>query len=174
MEPVYFVLPGLNNSGEAHWQTLWEQQYGFTRIQQRDWDELVRTEWVDGIDAEVMKQDPRKVILIAHSLACCTVAYWAATYHRVIRGALLVGPSDTEAATYPAGTTGFMPMPLQHLPFPSLVVASSNDYYVSAARARFFASCWGSRFYDVGPRGHINSSSNLGSWTEGYELLQTL
>jgi predicted alpha/beta hydrolase family esterase len=37
-DPRLFILPGLNNSGPQHWQTHWEQLYGFTRIQQMDWD----------------------------------------------------------------------------------------------------------------------------------------
>jgi len=80
--------------------------------------------------------------LVAHSLANTAVAAWAQKYKRVIKGALLVAPSDTEAATYPPGTTGFMPMVLNKLPFTSVVVASTDDYYVSIQRAEYFARCW--------------------------------
>jgi uncharacterized protein len=169
-----FLHPGLNNSGPQHWQTRWEELYGFVRIQQRDWDTPVCKDWIQTLDEVIAPFPPASTILIAHSLACCTIAHWAGKYGRRIKGALLVGPSDVESPNYPPGTHGFTPMPLSTLPFPSMVVASSDDYYVSLERARFFAAHWGSAFTDVGPKGHLNTASNLGDWPEGYELLKEL
>jgi len=169
-----FILPGLYNSGPQHWQTHWEKEYGFTRIQQRDWDTPVCEDWISTIDAHVTTQPLHQVVLVAHSLACCTVVRWTMKYQRVIKGALLVGPSDNEAPSYPAGTSGFKPMPLYKLPFPSIVIASTDDEYVTFDRARFFADAWGSELVNVGDRGHINSASNLGMWPEGYEQLKKL
>ncbi len=63
-------------------------------------------------------------------------------------------------------------MPLLRLPFPSTVVASSNDPYVSLERARYFAQCWGSQFVDLGAAGHINTASGLGDWPAGVALLR--
>ena len=65
-------------------------------------------------------------------------------------------------------------MPLQPLPFPSIVVASRDDRYVTMARAREFATAWGSELVDLGDAGHINSASGLGGWPAGYGLLQRL
>jgi predicted alpha/beta hydrolase family esterase len=169
----YFVLPGLNNSGPRHWQTRWEEIYGFTRIHQQEWDYPVKDDWIHTINEVIAPFPPGQVVLIGHSLACVTIAHWAARYNRTIKGAFLVAPSDVDAPSYPTGTTGFKPMLLDPLPFPSLVVASTNDPYVSLERAAFFASQWGSRFETVGDRGHINSDSGLGDWPEGYKLLQT-
>jgi uncharacterized protein len=169
-----FILPGLNNSGPQHWQTHWENEYGFIRINQQDWDTPVCEDWIKTIDAIVSKHPLNEVILIGHSLACCTIVKWAMQYKRIIKGALLVGPSDTEAPSYPPGTTGFTPMPLFKLPFSSIVIASSNDEYVTLERAKLFADSWGSKFINAGALGHINSSSDLGNWPEGYTILQTL
>jgi len=168
------LIPGLYNSGPQHWQTYWEKEYGIKRVLQKDWETPVCTDWVSTLDAEIIQHPLEKVVLIGHSLACCTIAHWAQQYNRKIKGALLVGPSDVDAATYPPGTTGFMPMPLQGLPFPSTVIASSNDEYVRLERAIFFAARWGSHFVDAGPLGHINSGSNLGNWPMGFECLQSL
>jgi predicted alpha/beta hydrolase family esterase len=115
-----------------------------------------------------------EIVLVAHSTACALVAFWAAESSRPIRGALLVGPSDTEAPSYPVGPTGWQPMPLERLRFPSIVVASSNDEYVELARAEYFASAWGSRFVNAGALGHINSASGLGGWPAGRALLESL
>jgi predicted alpha/beta hydrolase family esterase len=65
-------------------------------------------------------------------------------------------------------------MPLYKLPFPSITVASSNDEYVSIERAQQFAHAWRSWLVNIGDHGHINSSSNLGLWPEGMELLKQL
>jgi predicted alpha/beta hydrolase family esterase len=169
-----FILPGLNNSGPQHWQTFWENEYGLTRIQQHDWDTPVCNDWIANVDAVVKQYPPEEVVLVGHSLACCTIAHWARAYNRKIKAALLVGPSDVEASSYPPGTTGFTPMPLNKLPFSSIVVASTDDEYVSFERAAYFAECWGSGLVTAGALGHINSASNLGHWPAGYQILQTL
>ncbi|HEY2896818.1 MAG TPA: alpha/beta hydrolase, partial [Gemmatimonadaceae bacterium] len=85
-----------------------------------------------------------------------------------------VAPSDTEAPSYPKGPTGWTPMPTNRLPFPSTVVASANDEYVTLERARSFANSWGSTFVGIGDAGHINSASSLGDWPRGRELLSEL
>jgi predicted alpha/beta hydrolase family esterase len=172
--PAIFILPGLFNSGPQHWQSYWEQEHGFTRIDQKDWETPVCEHWINTIDAVVTQYPLDQVILVGHSLACCTVVHWANTFNRVIKGALLVAPSDVDAPNYPPGTSGFQPMPLNKLPFPSITITSSNDEYVSIERAQQFAAAWGSRLVNIGAYGHINSSSNLGSWPEGLALLKQL
>ena len=168
-----FTHPGLFNSGPDHWQTAWERNYGYTRIQQRDWERPVCAEWMATIDQQT-ENDREQVVLIGHSLACNTIVRWAEKYRRPVRAALLVAPSDVDAPSYPEGTTGFTPMPLYHLPFPSMIIASTNDEYVTAERARYFAEAWGSSIHFAGALGHINSSSNLGAWPEGHAWLQKL
>ena len=65
-------------------------------------------------------------------------------------------------------------MPLDRLPFPSIVVASTDDPYVTLERARQFAERWGSRLVTVADAGHINGQSGLGDWPAGFALLQEL
>ncbi|HEY9049048.1 MAG TPA: alpha/beta hydrolase [Ohtaekwangia sp.] len=168
------ILPGLGNSGDGHWQTLWEQQYDFIRVNQKDWDTPVCEDWIETIDKKIASLNTTDVLLVGHSLACCTIAFWAKRYNRVIKGALLVAPSDTEAETYPPGTSGFTPMPLNKLPFRSITVASTNDYYVTSERAQHFANTWGSELVYIGPAGHINVAAGFGHWPEGIELLKQL
>jgi predicted alpha/beta hydrolase family esterase len=167
------TVPGLWNSGPEHWQSLWEVEAGFRRVEQREWEAPDRRDWVAALDAAVEEAGPG-VVLAAHSLGCVTVAHWAAETRQAIRGAFLVAPSDVEAPIYPAGPVGFGPMPLARLPFPSLVVASSDDPWVSLDRARRFAEAWGSRLVEVGPAGHINTASGHGPWPEGRRLLDEL
>jgi predicted alpha/beta hydrolase family esterase len=63
------------------------------------------------------------------------------------------------------------PIARQRLPFPSMLVGSRNDPYCSFERAQGLAESWGSRFIDLGERGHINAESGLGDWPEGHQLL---
>ncbi|AYB35239.1 RBBP9/YdeN family alpha/beta hydrolase [Chryseolinea soli] len=174
MTATVFILPGLGNSGEAHWQTRWEKQFNFIRIEQRDWETPHRTDWIDAIDKAIAQHDPANIILVGHSLACAAIAFWSDQYKRKIKGALLVAPSDTEADTYPPGTSGFTPVPLQPLSFPSIVVASANDYYVRLERAQQFAKAWGSKLVNIGDAGHINVAAGFGAWEQGLEFLKEL
>ena len=169
-----FTVPGLFNSGPQHWQTHWENEYGFVRIEQQDWETPVCDDWLQTIDAVVNQQPLNKVVLIGHSLACCTIVRWSEKYKRIIKGVLLVAPSDVEAPSYPPGTTGFSPMPKFKLHFPSMIIASSNDEYVTFERAKEFAGNWGSEFINAGELGHINSTSDLGLWPFGYTYLKRL
>ena len=171
---IIILIPGLGNSGPQHWQSLWEKQYNFIRVEQQDWQTPVCADWVEAINDKVSKYDPANVILVGHSLACCAIAYWAKLFNVKIKSALLVAPADTEAASYPPGTSGFAPMLLDKLPFRSITVISSNDFYVTTERAELFVGSWGSEMVNIGDAGHINVSSGFGEWDYGLELLKQL
>lgn len=168
------ILPGLGNSGAEHWQSLWESKHNFLRVNQLDWETPHCEDWIKTIDQAIQAQGTSEVILVGHSLACATICFWAKKYARPIKGALLVAPSDTEADSYPEGTSGFTPIPLEKLPFPSIVIASTNDFYVTFARAEYFAQMWGSKLVNIGEAGHINVSSGFGEWEEGLQYLKEL
>lgn len=168
------TVPGLFNSGENHWQTIWESQFNFKRVNQADWDTPKCKDWIEKLDSFLKGHDLNETILVGHSLGCATIGFWANAYNRKIKGALLVAPSDTEADTYPKGTEGFSPMPSGKLPFKSIVVISSDDIYVTVDRAQQFASRWGSEIINIGNAGHINTASGLGNWNKGLEILKGL
>jgi predicted alpha/beta hydrolase family esterase len=172
MKPV-LTVPGLWNSGPQHWQTHWEAKHpGWTRVQQRDFEHPERDEWVAALDAAI-RASHAKPILAAHSLGCTLVAQWArATGGEAIAGAFLVAPSDCEAASYPIDAGAFKPIPLAPFAFPSIVVASTDDEYVTVERATQFAGAWGSRLVLIGRAGHINGASGHGPWPEGEAMLQ--
>ena len=172
------ILPGLGNSGPEHWQSYWERQDSMCRrVLQAEWDAPRCSDWIASLD-DAVATETASVVLVAHSSACALVAHWAraaiAPHLARVRGALLVAPSDPEGPHYPTGPTGFEPVPLERLPFPSVVVASADDMYISLERAKGYADAWGSRFVDVGSLGHINSASGLGAWPAGYALLGEL
>jgi serine hydrolase len=174
MSTDVLILPGLGGSGPQHWQSLWEHAYpGFERIQQRDWDHPVCGEWVAEIERAVKKAGP-SVVLAAHSLGCLAIAHWAASKHAPIMGALLVAVPDSTAPDWPAEISGFSATPAQPLDFRSIVVASTDDTYGTLSHAAGLARNWGSTLVNIGARGHINGSSGLGDWPEGFALLNEL
>jgi uncharacterized protein len=174
MDTSVFILPGINNSGPGHWQTLWEQANpAFVRIQQRDWEHPVCSEWVDVLD-RALEATSSNPVLVAHSLACLVVARWAAQSTRTINGTLLVAPPNPQGPNFPREAAGFASVPMKKFAFPSILVASSNDPYGGIESAEAYASAWGSRLVNVGALGHINAASGLGEWPEGFSLLRSL
>ncbi|QLF93976.1 serine hydrolase family protein [Pseudomonas sp. ABC1] len=168
------LLPGRGNSGERHWQSHWQKrQPQYRRVLQQEWSTPERADWVAALQA-VIEEDDRPVVLVAHSLSVSLVVHWAQRHVGPVKGALLVAPSDVEAPDYPAGTRGFTPIPLQTLPFPSVVVTSTNDPKVSLARAEQFASAWGARLEVAGAHGHLGADANLADWPFGHDLLDEL
>jgi len=168
------ILPGFGNSGVEHWQTLWEQSNpNFKRVEQKDWNHPICHEWVSALE-ESLKNTTSDVILVAHSMACLVVAFWASKAHVCIKGALLVGVPDPKSQNFPIEAQGFEDVPMLHFDFPSIVVASSNDVYATLEYAINIANIWGSDFVAIGEKGHINSESGLGYWDEGYALFEKL
>jgi predicted alpha/beta hydrolase family esterase len=170
------IVPGLGGSGPTHWQTLWQELHGYQRVEQRDWDTPSREEWMQALE-QALRARARPSVLVAHSLGCALVAHYAQqpSAAGLVRAALLVSPADVEdPACTPDCTRCFAPLPLRRLPFESLVVASTNDAYVSPTRARQFARAWGADFEDIGEAGHINADSGLGAWPVGHRFLQRL
>lgn len=166
------ILPGIGNSGPAHWQTRWEQaDPAFQRFQPASWDQPELEEWIAALDRAVAAQ-AQPPLLVAHSLACLLVAHWAARRETAIRGALLVAVPDPDGPAFPAEAASFRGVPQRPLPFPALVVASTDDPYGSADHARGRAAAWGAGLVTLGAFGHINGASGLGDWALGRMLLE--
>lgn len=169
------ILPGWQNSGPGHWQSLWQVQFGYQRVEQHDWMRPLRGDWMGRLEDVLLSLDG-PAVLVAHSLGCQLTAAWAAhsnNTHRV-KAALLVAPGDPECDELHPVLASWSPLVLKSLPFPSTLVASSDDPYCSPERATQFASAWGSRLLNIGARGHINAESGLGDWLAGQALLQEL
>ena len=138
------------------------------------WDRPHRNTWVTKID-QAVSSARAPVILVAHSLGCAAVAWWASfspqPYGWPVAGALLVAPADVDRDGVASELAPFAGVPKQPLPFPSIVVASNDDPWITIDRAHSLAVDWGSHFIDHGPHGHLNAASGLGRWPEGLELL---
>lgn len=170
------VLPGLSNSGVDHWQSYWCMAFrNASRVLQDDWDNPTIDDWLSHLDA-ALARGKRPAILVCHSLSCSLAAHWAARNNPGrVAAVLLVAPSDVEDPKHtPDCVRNFAPMPLARFPVPAMVVASTDDPYVTIARAEAFAQSWGADFCNAGELGHINSATKLQTWPQGLVLLGQL
>ncbi|MFA4814847.1 MAG: alpha/beta hydrolase [Candidatus Gracilibacteria bacterium] len=184
------IIPGWQDSGPEHWQSLWLKKYSQAaakrmlsknvaqatsicaiKVEQRDWMHPVKDDWVATLDEYVRKYD--EVVLVSHSLSGPVIAHWAKEHpeetHKV-KGALLVAPFQR----FQPEVTGFGPLPLEPLPFKTIVAASTTDPWATIEEAESMAKAWGARLVNIGPRGHINATADMGEWPEGRSLLDEL
>jgi len=177
--PRTLLLPGWQNSDDDHWQSRWQQHFGFERVEQDDWLWPRRGDWMAQLE-EAVRESEQPLRLVAHSLGCHLVAAWAAHSQLTsrVQGALLVAPPDLDRADLPpqlhnwrSSLPGRAPAPL---PFRAIVAVSSDDPYGAIDRSGLLAAAWGADFIVCGAHGHLNSASNIGDWPEGQALLATL
>ena len=175
----FLAVPGRGNSKSDHWMSHWCRAFpNSSRVLQANWDKPEPQAWIGQLDAAV-SITPRRVVLLAHSLAVATTVKWAA---QASEGQL----SKVAAAFLVAATNvgdpdpsfdlvrPFSPMPLTRLPFPALVVASRTDPRVTFEKAQEFAAAWGADFADAGDLGHMGNEAKLGLWPAGLLLLGRL
>jgi uncharacterized protein len=176
------LVPGLRGHVEDHWQTRLAASLPGARMV----TPLGRTNAglrprVTLLD-QVVQQIAGPVILVAHSAGVLVTVHWAAQYcpTRVV-GALLATPpvfADELPPEYPSiaelRAHGWLPIPRQPLPFPSIVAASSDDPLGNPVRLRSLATAWGSRVHDLGAVGHLNPASGYGEWPHAGELIAEL
>jgi len=162
------IVPGLRNSGPTHWQSWFETQLPDTRrVEQADWERTCLSDWAARVRDEI-DAIGEAVWIVAHSFGC--LASVTAAFERADRilGALLVAPADPHRFGEPTALLE------EALPFPSLVVSSSNDPWVKASAAEYWAGQWGSDYLNIGDAGHINVDSGHGPWPAGLLLFKRL
>jgi predicted alpha/beta hydrolase family esterase len=166
------TVPGLHGSGPGHWQSRWEHRFpDWQRIEQHDWSRPSLPLWAERVSEGVMRAQRvahRGAVLVAHSFGCLASLRQAALDPAGIAGALLVAPADPDK--FAVGSL----LPTYRLPFPTILVASRNDPWMSQRTAFSWGTLWGSELVDAGSLGHINADSGLGDWPEGLAMLATL
>jgi uncharacterized protein len=176
------LVPGLRGYVEGHWQTQLAATLPGTRtvppLGRTEPGLQVRVALLDRIVAEV----DGPVVLVAHSAGALVTVHWASRYRgSAVLGALLATPptlADELPPEYPSIRElrghGWLPIPRQPLPFPSIVAASSDDPLGNPLRLRSLAAAWGSRWHSLGPVGHLNPASGFGPWPLAEELVREL
>ena len=163
--PRIIIVQGLFDSGVAHWQTIWGRAHPeYRRVQQRNWNQPDLAAWSEVIDGE-LNEDETPAILVAHSFGCLAAVASAVRNPGRVAAALLVAPAN------PARFGIEHALHVAQLPFPSVLVASRNDPWLSYDVAAGLARAWGSRLVDLGDAGHVNADSGYGAWPEGERLM---
>jgi uncharacterized protein len=177
LETTVLIQAGWHDSGPQHWQTLWANALGShaRRIAHDNWHVPERSRWIEEA-SEALAAEPEPVLFLAHSLGCPLTAYLARIpgAAKKIAAAFLVAPADIERKGASVELQNFAPIPRERMPFPAMVVASSDDPYCRLERAREFADAWGAEFVNIGDAGHIAGPPGFGPWPEGLELLAKL
>lgn len=179
--PTLLIVPGLRDHVEDHWQTHLEHKMpGARAVPPLEHDKLSCAARVAALDA-ALAQIEGPVILVAHSAGVMITVHWARQHQRPIHGALLAAPADLETPMpegYPTRDVleqhGWLPIPRQPLPFPSIVAASTNDPLARIERVEALAEAWGSRFVNIGAVGHLNPAAGYGEWSRAEELIEKL
>jgi uncharacterized protein len=176
------LVPGLRGHVEDHWQTrLAAALPGAHMVAPLGRTNPALQARVTLLD-QVVEQVAGPVVLVAHSAGVLVTAHWAARFSptRVV-GALLATPPALATELPPEYPSidalrahGWLPIPRQPLPFPSIVATSDDDPLSNPVRVRALAKAWGSRLHPLGAVGHLNPASGYGDWPAAIPLMDEL
>lgn len=158
MSARLLIVPGLHDSGPAHWQT-WLQGFDrhARRVEQHAWDTPDLERWAARIGSVLDRAGPGPWIAAAHSFGCLALARHLATQpDSGIAAALFVAPADP----HKFGVAGLLPT--QPIARPSVLIGSETDPWMSASDARAWARRWGSHWVNLGDAGHVNAEAGFG------------
>ncbi|PRY96845.1 hypothetical protein BCM14_2601 [Jezberella montanilacus] len=170
-KPTLIVVPGWNNSAPGHWQSILTKKWpGAIHVEQENWLQPSKEQWVAKLAQTILEQ-PRQVVIAAHSLGCATTVHLPQRAVERIQGALLVAPANPLRRHV---LESFAPIPLDRLPYQSIVVSSDDDPYCPLALAQRYANSWKSEFICIPNAGHLNIESGYGNWPRAETLLKKL
>jgi predicted alpha/beta hydrolase family esterase len=181
MTSTVLIVPGLRDHVDDHWQTLLAARLDRVRtVPPMGRENLELAARVRALEQVACRIDG-PVIVVAHSGGVITVVHWAQQTRCQVRGALLAAPPDFERpmplgfpSTFALRAAGWLPIPRDPLPFPSIVAASRNDALAAYDRVIALADAWGSRVVDLGEVGHLNPASGFGEWPRALSLIDEL
>ncbi len=167
------VIPGYEGAGPIHWQSRMVSKLSTAQVvEQPDWNYPSLAIAVEHL-VDATEKSSRPMVMVAHSAGTLLVAHAMQRLVDLglanrIKGAFLVAvPSAVAIAELPLIDPAFAKIPRDPLPFPSTIVASSNDPFSSLENAADIALAWGSKLVEAGEQGHINTASGHGPWPEG-------
>jgi predicted alpha/beta hydrolase family esterase len=183
--PTVLIVPGLRDHVGAHWQTLLAADLEARGCKVRTVPPMGRADLDCATKVAAIEREAQAVegplLIVAHSGGVVMLAHWARQTRRAVIGALLAAPPDFERPMpegYPTvaqlDASGWLPVPRERLPFPSIVAASRNDPLADYERVAEMARDWGSRLVDLGEVGHLNPASGFGPWPRAEQFIEEL
>lgn len=154
--PQLLIVPGLHDSGPAHWQTwLHALHPAALRVRQDDWSTPDLSRWADRI-GETLEGVRGPVLAVAHSFGCLALAQLLGWGETRVTAALLVAPAD------PVRFDLQQRLHAAPLPARCTLVASNTDPWMRADEALRWARRWDARYLNLGDAGHINAEAGFG------------
>jgi uncharacterized protein len=172
-ETSILCIAGHMGPGVDHWQRrLVAKLSSAELVEQADWVHGSLRVAVDTLVVAVVASS-KPVVFVAHSVGASLVAHSIAALQEhgaadKVKGAyLVVPPNETSLRSLQGIDPKFSNVPRDPLPFPSLLVATSNDPYSTMEDSALLALAWGSQLVEAGEAGHIDHTSGHGPWPEG-------
>lgn len=152
------VVPGLHDSGPAHWQTWLQAQHPHAvRVDQRDWTTPDLDRWAGRVASALERHGAGPWLAVSHSFGALALARCLLLRPDLpVAAALFVAPADPDR--FGLGES----LPRGALAIPSTLVASETDPWLKIAKARQWAHRWGSPLVNLGDAGHINAEAGFG------------
>jgi predicted alpha/beta hydrolase family esterase len=170
-DPVrLLVVPGLNDSGPAHWQSWLQAHFKqqSVRVEQDDWASADLAAWSQRIEMTLARHPGSRWVAVAHSFGCLALLRHLAQGGEGVQSALLVAPADP-AKLGVAGT-----LPQSRLAIPSVLLASETDPWMKFESACAWARVWGSQVICLGDAGHINTEAGFGPLPPAKTLVEQM
>jgi predicted alpha/beta hydrolase family esterase len=170
-DPVrLLVIPGLNDSGPAHWQTWLQGQYGrrALRVEQDDWANPDLERWAQRVEVTLARHPRVRWVAVAHSFGCLALLRFLAQGGEGVQAALLVAPAD------PAKFGVATKLPHAHLAVPSVLLASENDPWMRFESVCAWGRVWGSQLISLGAAGHVNVDAGFGRLPQAKAVVEQM
>lgn len=170
-DPVrLLMIPGLNDSGPAHWQSWLQGHFGrrAVRVEQDDWSSADLTSWSQRIELTLARDSGARWVAVAHSFGCLALLRYLAQGGASVHAALLVAPAD------PANFGVSRSLPQLPLAIPSVLLGSETDPWMTFGAACAWARVWGSQVISLGDAGHINTEAGFGPLPQAKALVEQM
>ncbi|MDO7245646.1 alpha/beta hydrolase [Acinetobacter pittii] len=168
------IVPGVGGSEHQHWQSwLQRQLVSSSRVEQKNWDRPVLSEWVEQF-VKTVQAAQAPVQIVAHSFGCLTSVAALAEHPELksqVKKLILVAPANPARF----GDAGFARHSLTDykdyfhqlkIDVPATLLISENDPWLGFFDALQLAKSWKLNPVNLGEVGHINVASGFGPFPD--------
>jgi predicted alpha/beta hydrolase family esterase len=166
--PAILAVPGDPFFGPAR---AIAERGGHSLVELGMWDAPHRNTWVNKLNLAIHRAG-KPVVLVADKFACLAAIWWAEyeqpSYGHPVIGALLISPPDVDRPGSDERLARFGACPRQALPFPTYLIAGSNESPELKHSYRRLSVEWGARYLDA------SFAADGTEWRAGHDLLDRL
>ena len=162
------IVPGVGGSEHQHWQSwLQRQLVSSSRVEQKNWDRPVLSEWIEQF-VKTVQSVQAPVQIVAHSFGCLTSVAALAEHPDLqlqVKKLILVAPANPGFARH--SLTDYKDYFHQlKINVPTTLLISENDPWLDFFDALQLAKAWRLDPINLGQVGHINVASGFGPFPD--------